>query len=52
MRERGSASELFGNYDLETNLIRIWMRTAIRKQVTSFSTLLSTLWYEFCHTAR
>ena len=30
-------------------LIRLWMRTAIRKQVTSFGTFLSTLCHEFCH---
>jgi hypothetical protein len=30
-------------------LIRVWMRTAIRKEVTSFGTFLSTLCHEFCH---
>jgi predicted metalloprotease with PDZ domain len=30
-------------------LIRVWMRTAVRKQVTSFGTFLSTLCHEFCH---
>lgn len=48
-REGGWAFELFGDYDPETWLIRVWMRTAIRKQVTSFGTFLSTLCHEFCH---
>jgi hypothetical protein len=46
--ETGS-SELFGDYDLRTALIRIWMRTAVQHRVTSFGTLLSTLCHEFCH---
>jgi hypothetical protein len=49
VREGGSSIELFGDYDPETMLIRLWMRTAIRKQVTSFGTFLSTLCHEFCH---
>ncbi len=43
------ATELFGDYNPETMLIRVWMRTAVRKQVTSFGTFLSTLCHEFCH---
>jgi hypothetical protein len=46
--ETGS-SELFGDYDLLTMEIRIWMRTAVRHRVTSFGTFLSTLCHEFCH---
>ncbi|HXW92216.1 MAG TPA: hypothetical protein VEK33_16820 [Terriglobales bacterium] len=42
-------SELFGDYAPETMLIRVWMRTAVRKEVTSFGTFLSTLCHEFCH---
>jgi hypothetical protein len=30
-------------------MIRAWMRTAIREEVASFGTLLSTLCHEFCH---
>jgi hypothetical protein len=30
-------------------LIRVWMRTAVRKEITSFGTFLSTLCHEFCH---
>jgi hypothetical protein len=30
-------------------VIRVWMRTAVRKQVTSLGTFLSTLCHEFCH---
>ena len=42
-------SELFGDYSPETILIRVWMRTAVRKEITSFGTFLSTLCHEFCH---
>lgn len=42
-------TELFGDYHPETMLIRLWMRTAIRKEITSFGTFLSTLCHEFCH---
>jgi len=34
-------TELFGDYTPDTMLIRVWMRTAVRKQVTSFGTFLS-----------
>jgi hypothetical protein len=43
------ATELFGDYAPESMLIRVWTRTAVRKEVTSFGTLLSTLCHEFCH---
>ena len=43
------ATELFGDYNPETMLIRVWMRTAVRKEVTSFGTFVSTLCHEFCH---
>jgi len=46
--ETGS-TELFGDYHEDTKLIRVWMRTAVRKRVTSFGTFLSTLCHEFCH---
>lgn len=48
VRERWT-TELFGDYTPETMLIRVWMRTAVRKEVTSFGTFLSTLCHEFCH---
>jgi hypothetical protein len=41
--------ELFGDYHPESMLIRLWMRTAVRKEVTSFGTFLNTLCHEFCH---
>ena len=41
--------ELFGDYHPETMLIRLWMRTAVRKEVTSFGTFLNTLCHECCH---
>jgi len=28
---------------------RIWMQAAVRKEITSFGTFLSTLCHEFCH---
>ena len=49
VREGGWATELFGDYSPEAMLIRVWMRTAVRKQVSSFGTFLSTLCHEFCH---
>ena len=48
VREHG-AIELFGDYAPESRLIRVWMRTAVRKEITSFGTFLSTLCHEFCH---
>lgn len=47
--EGGWASELFGDYHPDSHVIRVWMRTAVRKQVTSYGTFLSTLCHEFCH---
>lgn len=35
VRERGTF-ELFGDYDQGTSVIRVWMRTAVRKEITSF----------------
>jgi len=49
VREGGSSIEMFGDYSPETMVIRLWMRTAIRKQVTSFGTSFSTLCHEYCH---
>jgi hypothetical protein len=49
VREGGWQTELFGDYSLNDAHIRIWTRTAVRKQVTSFGTFLSTLCHEFCH---
>jgi len=44
-----STTELFGDYHPQTTLIRVWTRTAVRKEITSFGTFLSTLCHEFCH---
>ncbi len=41
--------ELFGDYDPATMLMRLWMRTAIKKEITSYGTFLSTLCHEFAH---
>ncbi len=49
VREGGWSMELFGDYHPQTVLIRIWTRTAVRKQGTSYGTFLSTLCHEFCH---
>ena len=48
IRENWS-SELFGDYDPSTMAIRVWMRTAVKKDITSFGTFLSTLCHEYCH---
>ena len=47
--DSGGSFELFGDYTPRTQVIRLWMRTAVRKQVTSFGTFLSTLCHEFVH---
>ena len=47
-REHGTF-ELFGDYAPDSMLIRVWMRTAVRKEVTSFGAFGSTLCHEFCH---
>jgi hypothetical protein len=49
VREDGWGTELFGDYHFKEKLIRVWMRTAIQKRVTSFGTFFSTLCHEFCH---
>jgi len=41
--------QLFGDYTPATQRIRVWMRTAIRGQVSSPKALLNTLLHEFCH---
>lgn len=46
---RNCTTELFGDYRPDTMMVRVWMRTAVRKEVTSFGTFLSTLCHEFCH---
>lgn len=48
-REGRWTTELFGDYTPDSMAIRIWMRTARRRKVTSFGTFLSTLCHEFCH---
>jgi hypothetical protein len=42
----GAAAELFV-YQFDKKVIRVWMRTAVQKRVTSFGTFLSTLCHEF-----
>jgi hypothetical protein len=49
VQEGGWATELFGDYHHDNKLIRVWMRTAVQKHVTSFGTFFSTLCHEFCH---
>jgi hypothetical protein len=41
--------QLFGDYTPSTERIRVWMRTAIRAQVSSPKALLNTLLHELCH---
>ncbi|MGO9323514.1 MAG: hypothetical protein ACLP07_03050, partial [Terracidiphilus sp.] len=45
LKGREWVTELFGDYDPTTMLMRLWMRTARKKAITSFGTFLSTL----CH---
>lgn len=50
-REEGSkwVFETFGDYDPETQRIRLWMKTPLQKKPTSYGVLLSTLCHEFLH---
>jgi hypothetical protein len=48
-REGRWTTELFGDYAPDSAQVRIWMKTPLRKRVTSFGTFLSTLCHEFCH---
>jgi hypothetical protein len=41
--------ELFGDYTPRTEVIRVWMRTAVLGKVTSHRGLLNTLIHELCH---
>ncbi len=43
------ASELFGDYTIETGVLRAWMRTAMLGKVTSYRGMLNTLLHEFLH---
>lgn len=45
----GSSYELWGDYTFATEIIRVWMRTAVLGKVTSYRGLLNTLLHEFCH---
>jgi hypothetical protein len=45
----GYTYELFGDYTYRTQMIRVWMRTAVFGKVTSHRRLLNTLLHEFCH---
>jgi len=41
--------QTYGDYDPETMLIRLFMKTAVQKKTSSYGTFLSTLVHEFCH---
>ena len=43
------SSELFGDYDLNNQGIRLWTRTPMTKKWTSARTLLSTICHELMH---
>lgn len=45
----GASYELWGDYTFATEVIRVWMRTAVLGKVTSYRGLLNTLLHEFCH---
>ena len=46
VREGSWGAELFGDYDPKKVVIRVWMRTTVRKKVTSFGTFLILLCYK------
>jgi len=43
------SSELFGDYDLSDQSIRLWTRTPLMKKWTSSGTILSTICHELMH---
>jgi hypothetical protein len=45
----GYTYERFGDYTYDTQMIRVWMQTAVLGKVTSHRRLLNTLLHEFCH---
>jgi len=47
--KEGSSYELWGDYTFSTQVIRVWMRTAVLGKVTSYRGLLNTILHEFCH---
>ena len=49
VRDGHLASELHGDYTIETGVLRAWMRTAILGKVTSYRGMLNTLLHEFAH---
>lgn len=51
-RPRSKSGELYGEYveeDGKRAVIRVWMRTAARKQPVAFRTFLRTVLHEICH---
>ena len=48
-RSEGASYELWGDYTFATEVIRVWMRTAVLGKVTSYRGLLNTILHEFCH---
>jgi hypothetical protein len=49
VREHWATELLFGDYNPSSMLIREWMTTALRKEITSSGKFLSTPCHEFCH---
>ena len=45
----GGEYELFGDYQFDNALIRLWMRTAVHERPTAYGTFLHTLCHELCH---
>jgi hypothetical protein len=45
----GASYELWGDYTFATEVIRVWMRTAVLGKVTSYRGLLNTILHEFLH---
>lgn len=49
VREGVTTYKLYGDYTPDTQVIRVWLKTAIREKVSTPRSLLSTLLHEFCH---
>jgi hypothetical protein len=49
VRDGVCSYQLYGDYMPSTHRIRVWMRTAIRRRVSSPKSFVATLLHEFCH---
>ncbi len=49
VHEEVTTYQLYGDYAPDTQKIRVWLKTAVRAQVSTPRSFLSTLLHEFCH---